>query len=999
MLTEVELLAFYQRMGLSLRARQVIEQVRSSQPSRRVRPMRGNVTSNYPSKKMGLTIQTESHKVELPFAVQLELDEEVHEYWDQPPPIKLTYIGKNGRQMAFMHSADFFIISESFVGWVECKQEADLAVLAGERPWRFQRDANGEWHCPPGEEYAQQLGFGYRVWSSAEIDWNFYNNVMFLADYYRVTPDELPIDEAVAEMAARLVKDEPGISLADLLERVGADPEINTNINGTPNADKAIGEVADTIYSLIVTGRLYADLRAGWLSEPYRMRLFLDPEAARTYVIRSASEAAPWSVMPGQSILNSIDIAVGARVVWDEQSFLIINMGRYEIALLAEGQLSGSAKSHGLVGSSEVDEAGRSDRLVQLPYELFERLVTDGKIKGMTKPEARLSPEILEIRHRASLANEVEANARFAAIATELLEPQGDQLQAGIHNGDSGPVVPARTKRRWKLKYRTAEKTHGCGYDGLLSLHWRKGNRNPKLSEDVQALMAQSIVNRYETLKQKSKRAVYGEFALECDKRGLPTPSYKTFCRYVDDRPVHEREQKRKGSRAAYKYEPFHWELDRTTPRQGDRPYHIVYLDHTQADDELVCSLTGKNLGRPWLSIATSGYDRRVLAVFTGYDQPNSRTNMMLIRELVRRHGRFPQIIVVDGGKDFHSTYFDTLLARNGCIKKTRPGKPRFGSVIESLFGTSNTEFFHQLKGSTKIMRNVRQVTKAVNPKGHAVWNLEAFHLRLCEFAYEAYETPSHPALGQSPREAYIAGMAQSGARNHRRIVYDDEFIKQTLPTTTKGTAKVQTNGVKINYIYYWCDDFSDPKVLNRQVPVRWDPWDTGVAYAYVNGRWVRCISEYYAAFKGRSEKEVRLLAEALRKRNKQHGRDFVVNAKKLAEFMLSVEGEEIVHEQHVKDREIQPILRRINSSDNNGGSDGNDLAKVLPFPTGNGASNRSYSIEATDDAGGTFPSSVRKGGGSKKTKNGESKDEGATLGGDSANRNSRPDLELCEDF
>jgi transposase InsO family protein len=90
---------------------------------------------------------------------------------------------------------------------------------------------------------------------------------------------------------------------------------------------------------------------------------------------------------------------------------------------------------------------------------------------------------------------------------------------------------------------------------------------------------------------------------------------------------------------------------------------------------------------------------------------------MMILRECVRRHGRLPQIIVIDGGAEFQSTYFETLLARYECTKKTRPpAKARFGSVCERLFGTTNTQFVHNLRGNTQITRNVRQVTKSVNP-------------------------------------------------------------------------------------------------------------------------------------------------------------------------------------------------------------------------------------------------------------------------------------------
>ena len=42
----------------------------------------------------------------------------------------------------------------------------------------------------------------------------------------------------------------------------------------------------------------------------------------------------------------------------------------------------------------------------------------------------------------------------------------------------------------------------------------------------------------------------------------------------------------------------------------------------------------------------------------------------MALRSCVQRFGRFPQAVVVDGGKEFHSIYFDTLLARYHCIKK-----------------------------------------------------------------------------------------------------------------------------------------------------------------------------------------------------------------------------------------------------------------------------------------------------------------------------------------
>ncbi len=320
-------------------------------------------------------------------------------------------------------------------------------------------------------------------------------------------------------------------------------------------------------------------------------------------------------------------------------------------------------------------------------------------------------------------------------------------------------------------------------------------------------------------------------------------------------RSSYEQTKKRQGRRAAYNKETFYWELQKTTPLHGSRPLEIAHIDHTELDVELVCSHTGQNLGRPWATFLVDAYSRRLLAVYLTFDSPSYRSCLMALRLCVQRNGRLPQTIVVDNGAEFHSVYFETLLATFECTKKHRPAaKGRFGAVCERLFGTSNTQFVDNLLGNTQIMKNVRQVTKSVNPKKHAVWTLGQLYETLCGWAYDVYDTLDHPALGQSPREAFALGMIQGGARNHKIIPYDDNFQILTLPTTSTGKAKVQSSmGIKINYIYYWANIFRDPEIEKTYVPIRYDPFDAGIAYAYVRGYWVKCTSQYFADFQGRS--------------------------------------------------------------------------------------------------------------------------------------------------
>jgi putative transposase len=183
MLNETELLVWFRRLGLTERAQAAIRQVRCSGPARRVGGGRGNVTGRYPSKKMGVTIQFESHRVELPVIHELEHDPDVLEYYDQPPSIKLDYESASGKRLGVLHTADYFVIRKDAGGWIECKTDEDLKRLSERNPNRYRSE--DRWRCPPGEAYASNLGLTYLVRSSAEIDWTFQANIPFLEDYFR----------------------------------------------------------------------------------------------------------------------------------------------------------------------------------------------------------------------------------------------------------------------------------------------------------------------------------------------------------------------------------------------------------------------------------------------------------------------------------------------------------------------------------------------------------------------------------------------------------------------------------------------------------------------------------------------------------------------------------------------------------------------------------------------------------------------------------------------
>lgn len=874
MLDEQHFGGWSRRLALSKKAENLIRQIRLSEPARRVRSGRGNVSGRYPSRKMRVTIQFESHRNELAAIYEMEHSSAVLEYWDQPPPIKLEYKTPAGRAVGVLHTPEFFVLRADSSGWEEWKLEEDLRRLAESQPHRYCRSNDGKWSCPPGEEYAHQFGLYYRLRSSAEIDWVFQRNLLFLEDYLHT--DFFKIGPEVEQSVRQAVAVQPGIILQELLRK-----------------DEA---AIDAIYFLIAAGDIYVDLNLVPLADPERVQVFADRDAALAYA--QVNETAP------RLSTGLIDLTCGGTVSWDSRVWTIVNVGERNIGLLGEGAA-----------------------FMELPTEVFESLVRQAKITGLESGTNSAQTKVKEFLDRAGPADLKEANRRYEAIRPHLTKDKAAES-----------VLPSRTIYRWLANYRQAERICGNGYVGLLPRTSERGNRNPKLPDASRQLMTEFITRDYESNKQKNKQSVYTLLLHECEERGVMAPSYKTFVKAVGGRPRYEQARKRQGARAAYAHEPFYFELEPTTPRHGDRPFEIVHLDHTELDIELVCSRTGRNLGRPWASFLTDAFSRRLLAVILLYQAPSKVACMLTMRECVRRFGRLPQKLVVDGGREFQSTYFETLLACYECVKKIRPPtKSRFGSVVERLFGTANSQFVHNLQGNTQSMRNVRQVTASVNPRLHAIWTLESLAQRLRQFAYEIYDTAPHTTLGQSPREVFTQGLIRGGARLHRLIPYDEQFRIMSLPTTYKETATVSpAKGVRLNYLYYWADAFRDPLVERARVPVRYDPHDIGIAYAFVHKQWLRCISEHYRIFRGRSEQELLLAAAELQRRRRKTAMEGAITARRLAHFLKSVEAEELLLTQRLRDAAVKQSLDVIESD--------SDLANTV------GAIGQSWRHEAQDE-------------------------------------------------
>jgi putative transposase len=868
MMNEKEFELWCVTLNLCSEGRELVEKIRTSEPARLVRGGVGNIRGRYPSRTMGKSIQFESESCELYGILTFEFGGADHflgtvrEFYDQPLSFKYKFKLPSERTVTITHVPDFFVLLDSGGAFVEFKPEKKLRELSKKYPGRYVLKKDGRWRCPPAEAYVEQFGLSYIVISDAELSAIFVRNINFIQDY--LGEDTPPVSAESRVAALGIVKAEEGISLQHLIGR-----------------SEAIGLSADEVNILIANGDLYVDLYAEVLAISYNVHVYSQREAAPT-----KPRADLNGLIPKARYLNMTE---GTRFICDNRVL--------EIRLLGETKIFFD-----------------SDRgPIELLHTRFEELIRRGAIQPVESDLEFDVPEedrALEILDNALESERAEALRRKRILDCYL---NGEQLPE---------VASPRSLSRWKAAQLTGERVYGNRLVGLLPRFSDRGDRKTqKIHPKALEIALRLLDCEFETYVQKSLFAVYGLILLECESVSVKCPTYVTVNHLKDGLPKYQQARKRKGRRAAYAKKPFYLRLEVNTPRHGDRPFEICHIDHTELDIELVDPVTGENYGRPWATFLVDAFSRRILAVYLTFEEPSYRSCMMVLRECVRRFSRLPQTIVVDGGSEFHSQYFETLMAAFEITIKTRPAsQPRFGGVIERLFNTVNEQLIHNLKGNTQITRNVRQVTKDNSPQGLALWSLGWLYEALCDWAYNRYDVERHWTLKRSPRDVFSATLRLTGERKHRLIRYDDHFMKLTLPSTSKGTAKYEAGkGFKCHgeYYRYVGDEVNEEDLDGKQLRVRYEPFSLKYGYVYFNKRWLNCVTDKHPELEGRTEKEQKIISAEIKQMNKLISRELPERAKKRAIDLMSAEAMQEEQSRKLelerkKSKENRTVLARI---------------------------------------------------------------------------------------
>ena len=616
----------------------------------------------------------------------------------------------------------------------------------------------------------------------------------------------------------------------------------------------------DIIYMMILNQMIYVDIQKQSLPEPSTVSVFSDEKSC---LLASIKNSQP------------IEIKRSSVVLWGGKEYKVINILPEDVYL---EDLQG--------GGSVVTIKSRN----------FFELVKERKLTIYPSSEINSSIDIIK---NASPAEIKEANSRYCKVLSIL-------------NGDRTGKIKRSTHRHIN-SFMKEQEAHGHGYVGLIDQRHSKGNRIPRLPVETLEIIKEVLDEEFLNTVKRVPAGIYNDVCLRLKSNNLVIPSKTTFYKRIKKISLIVSTQEREGGKASYVFEPEFLELEYTTPPHGDYPFQIGHVDHTLLDVEFIATDTGVVIDRLWLTLLIDAYSRRILGFHLSYDPPSYRSIMMVARDCVRRFGRFPDFIVHDGGKEFESDYFDSMIAwfKSG-TKKRPPKKGHFGSLLEKLFGTINTKLLYNLSGNTQSTKVVRQITKEVDPEKNAAWSLDKFYDRFEEWAFNIYDNRKHEALGQSPREAFEYRQSVAGYRLNRLVVYDEQFIRLTCPASKKKSSVViPGKGVKINGIFYTCEAFRSGGVERKTFPTRYDPENVGRAYVYIDGKWEECRSRNYALLCGKSEKYLTLAAILYRKYAAVRGENNRYSAEE-AVFTMSLRNEDKLLVQQRKDAEMVPKGKNV---------------------------------------------------------------------------------------
>lgn len=407
---------------------------------------------------------------------------------------------------------------------------------------------------------------------------------------------------------------------------------------------------------------------------------------------------------------------------------------------------------------------------------------------------------------------------------------------------------------------------------------------NSRLTKEHGAIIKSVIEKEYLKNIRKSKKAIYDLIAIQCNKNKIDIPKKITIYKMLERIPTQVLERFRYGSSVTEKY----MDIQRGyANEEALYPLHIVEIDHTKLDVDVLDEKTGLVSGRPWITLGIDVYTRMVWCMHISFEPPSSNKvrkaieHGVLMKKTKEKYNTtkeweifgIPQNIVLDNGSEFNNA--ETKRMINEVLKSNvrfRPvGTPRYGGTIERLFRTLNMEVIHQLEGTRKS--NIFDLGE-YDAEKNAILTLADLEEILTKHITDIYHFKKNKGLpldSNTPIVRYYEGLKLCGLPDFIDKEEEETFKIDLLPTILKPYTR---DGIRMMNVFYRRTDLSN-LIDKREVKyvVKYDIDD--ISYIYIklpdSSKFVKVLASYpsYTNLKNMNQYTYKMLTKILREQGK----------------------------------------------------------------------------------------------------------------------------------
>lgn len=508
------------------------------------------------------------------------------------------------------------------------------------------------------------------------------------------------------------------------------------------------------------------------------------------------------------------------------------------------------------------------------------QLIKDGEIFADIDHALLSSPDSAFVcaslkQAQAAIVGFASIQATAATKATVAFDATGDPrhldelgfriraLNGGSAARSSGHTVSRRTLQRWARRLRE-------GGPMALNPEWSKcGRRGPRIASWHGTLLTDCLATARRSGKRPTRTTAYGTYedALETAARkhrcNEAPVGYSTFCRLWKQRDHCTKDaMARGGRRLANAVEPY-GDVDEQIVL-ADGPFQVAHLDHclapAHAKDE-----SGTE-GKPWLTILIDDWKGEPLARVMTDKYPSHRTDLALLRDCVRRHGRLPHTIFSDHGSDFMGNVFVGALAAFGVSSLYRPeANPRVGHRVERTFGTFATTVCKGYEGFAFDIPNSRAISKKKHPSKGPKRDLNELRQHTDYLLFEVMPTLIPLDGGDSKHDARIRFEKLYG-RQGVPVKADITFRIVTAPPLKEKGSVEPSGAIRVRDNRFYSEALIGTSIDKLDTPPRLEPEDPTVLYYALYGKWHVAKSRDARNSRGRSDASIRAEAECAKR-------------------------------------------------------------------------------------------------------------------------------------